>query len=48
MKVYVIPYKVGRNGVMKNLKGATDQNTFDKIEADYTSVRMKKLMDNPI
>ena len=48
MKVYVDPYIDRKNNVMKNLKGATDQDTLNKIEADYTSVRMRKMMDNPI
>jgi len=31
-----------------NLFNETDEERFRKIEADYTSLRIKELLDNPV
>lgn len=48
MKVYIDPYTDPRTGVLKNRANITNQNELDKMEAEYTSLRMKQLTKEPL
>ena len=40
------PYLYPNRDSLINLFDETDETTFNSIEADYTSLRIKKLLDN--
>jgi len=42
------PYLYPNRETLINLFNETDEARFDNIEADYTSLRIKELLDNPI
>ena len=42
------PYLYPNRETLINLFNVTDEATFNIIEADYTSLRIKELLDNPI
>jgi len=42
------PYLYPNNETLKNLFGVVDDLKFSDIEADYTSLRIKELLDNPL
>jgi len=42
------PYLYPNSETLKNLFNETDEVKFNTIEADYTSLRIKELLDNPI
>ena len=42
------PYLYPNNETLKNLFGVVDELKFSDIEADYTSLRIKELLDNPL
>ena len=48
MKVYIDPYTDPKTGVLKNRANITNQNELDKMEAEYTSFRMKQLTKEPL
>lgn len=48
MKVYIDPYMDNRNGVLKNKKGIKNRADLEKMEADFTSIRMKQLIQRPV
>ena len=42
------PYLYPNSDILKNLFNETNESKFNVIEADYTSLRIKELLDNPI
>lgn len=48
MKVNVDPYIDRKSGILKNKAGIKDKKELDKLEADYTSISLKKLTLNPV
>ena len=42
------PYLYPNRETLINLFNETDEERFNNIEADYTSLRIKELLDNPI
>lgn len=48
MKVNVDPYIDRKSGILKNKAGIKDKKELDKLEADYTSISLKKLTINPV
>ena len=41
------PYLYPNRETLINLFNETDEDVFNSIEADYTSMRIKELLDNP-
>lgn len=48
MKVYIDPYMDRKNGVLKNKKSIKNRADLEKLEADFTSIRMKQLVLKPL
>jgi len=42
------PYLYPNSETLINLFNETDEEQFSKIEADYTSLRIKEILDNPV
>lgn len=48
MKIYIDPYMDRKNGVLKNKQGISNKKELEKIEADFTSLCMRELVENPV
>ncbi len=47
-KIFFDPYMDRKNGVLKNIEDIKNQDLLDQIEGDFTSIRMKEILDSPI